>query len=204
MFEVDGLKNPVYCENLCYLSKLYLDHKNLYWDMTPFLFFVLCEFDDKEYHITGYFSKEKESQNGYNLSCILVLPFYQRKGYGKFLISFSYELSLKEGKLGSPERPLSDLGRASYLSWWTQRLIEYMRKYQGQSYSVQDISRETGITEVDLFWTMEQQGIIRYHQNQSYVCTDADFLNELFKKAGQVGKPLKPENIRWVPFRYRW
>lgn len=57
MFEVDGLKNPVYCENLCYLSKLYLDHKNLYWDMTPFLFFVLCEFDDKEYHITGYFSK---------------------------------------------------------------------------------------------------------------------------------------------------
>lgn len=37
-----------------------------------------------------------------NLSCILVLPFYQRKGYGKFLITLSYEFSLIEGRPGTP------------------------------------------------------------------------------------------------------
>ena len=46
-----------------------------------------------------YFSKEKCSEEGYNLACILTLPAYQRKGYGKFLISMSYELSKIEGKV---------------------------------------------------------------------------------------------------------
>lgn len=47
----------------------------------------------------GYFSKEKCSEEGYNLACILTLPCYQKRGYGKFLISFSYELSKLEGKV---------------------------------------------------------------------------------------------------------
>ena len=32
--------------------------------------------------------QEKHSEESYNLACILTLPPYQRKGYGKFLIAF--------------------------------------------------------------------------------------------------------------------
>ena len=65
-----------------------------YYDVDPFLFYIMCEYDEFGYHIVGYFSKEKESEDAYNLACILTLPPYQRKGYGRFLISFSYEVSL--------------------------------------------------------------------------------------------------------------
>jgi hypothetical protein len=34
----------------------------------------MCEVDSMGCHIVGYFSKEKVSEDGYNLACILTLP----------------------------------------------------------------------------------------------------------------------------------
>lgn len=67
MFEVDGFEERQYCQNLCYIAKLFLDHKTLYFDVDPFLFYVLCEVDERGYHPVGYYSKEKYSDVGYNL-----------------------------------------------------------------------------------------------------------------------------------------
>ncbi|RYH28525.1 hypothetical protein EON65_11845 [archaeon] len=58
-FELDGAVEKIYCQNLCYFAKLFLDHKTLYWDVDQFLFYVLCVQDDRGYHPVGYFSKEK-------------------------------------------------------------------------------------------------------------------------------------------------
>jgi hypothetical protein len=57
VFEVDGRKNKIYCQNVCLLAKLFLDHKTLYYDVEPFLFYVLTERDDEGFHFVGYFSK---------------------------------------------------------------------------------------------------------------------------------------------------
>lgn len=51
--QVDGRKAKGYCQNLCYLAKLFLDHKTLYWDVDLFLFYVMCECDERGAHITG-------------------------------------------------------------------------------------------------------------------------------------------------------
>jgi len=55
--EVDGDVNREYCQNLCLLAKLFLDHKTLYYDVEPFLFYVLTHSDSSGTHLIGYFSK---------------------------------------------------------------------------------------------------------------------------------------------------
>jgi GNAT superfamily N-acetyltransferase len=135
VFEVDAKNQQTYCENLCLISKLFLDHKTLHYDIDPFYFYVLCEHDAMGYHLVGYFSREKGNADN-NLSCILVMPFCQRKGYGKFIVEFSYALSLKEGKSGSPEKPLSDLGHRLYTSWWTQTLLKILLDLKDEQISI--------------------------------------------------------------------
>lgn len=89
LLQVDGNVSKIYCQNLCLLAKLFLDHKTLYYDVEPFLFYVLTRNDEKGCHLVGYFSKEKLSALKYNVSCIMTMPQYQRQGYGRFLIDFS-------------------------------------------------------------------------------------------------------------------
>lgn len=104
------------------------------------------------HHIIGYFSKEKESAENYNVACILTLPQHQRHGFGKTLIEFSYELSKKENKLGSPEKPLSDLGLLGYRAYWAETIVDLLVN-SADELSIDDIAQRTAITHADVMNT---------------------------------------------------
>lgn len=61
----------IYCQNLCLLAKLFLDHKTLYYDVEPFLFYILTEADNQGCHMVGYFSKVFNHSN--NMFVIYVM-----------------------------------------------------------------------------------------------------------------------------------
>ncbi|GFT68963.1 hypothetical protein NPIL_677531 [Nephila pilipes] len=150
--KLDVKDHKLYCQNLCLMAKLFLDHKTLYFDVEPFLFYVLTECDKHGAHLVGYFSKEKESPDGNNVACILTLPPYQRKGFGKFLIAFSYELTKKEHAIGSPEKPLSYLGKLSYRSYGSWVIMDILKGYRG-ALSVKGLSHMSSITQCDIIST---------------------------------------------------
>lgn len=67
VYEIDGQQEKVYCQKLCLLAKLFLDHKTLYFDVSPFFFYIITKVDQDGAHIVGYFSKEKVSTH----SCLM-------------------------------------------------------------------------------------------------------------------------------------
>ncbi|ESN94672.1 hypothetical protein HELRODRAFT_95818 [Helobdella robusta] len=180
LFEVDGKEAKLYCQNLCLLAKLFLDHKTLYFDVEPFMFYILTEVDRHGAHVVGYFSKEKDSPDGNNLACIMILPPFQRKGYGKFLIAFSYELSKLEEVIGSPEKPLSDLGKLSYRSYWSWVLLEHLKDRKG-AVSVKELSESTSISHPDIVSTLQSMNLTKYWKGQYVVCVSQKLIEELIK-----------------------
>ncbi|KAK2725351.1 histone acetyltransferase KAT6B-like isoform X2 [Artemia franciscana] len=203
VFEVDGNVSKLYCQNLCLLAKLFLDHKTLYYDVEPFLFYVLTVNDQKGCHLVGYFSKEKHCQQKYNVSCIMTMPQYQRKGYGRFLIDFSYLLSRQEGVVGTPEKPLSDLGRVSYEAYWKSVLLEYLYQHQtSHALSIQDVSRETGMTNADIAATLQDLGMVkRKPDGKCVLCVDWTLVKSHAQKVknSKTRIYIDSEALRWSP-----
>ncbi|XP_047534230.1 histone acetyltransferase Tip60 isoform X2 [Vanessa atalanta] len=204
-FEIDGRKNKCYAQNLCLLAKLFLDHKTLYYDTDPFLFYVMTEFDSRGFHIVGYFSKEKESTEDYNVACILTLPPYQRKGYGTLLIEFSYELSKFEGKTGSPEKPLSDLGLLSYRSYWAQTILEILINIKpvGDNekpiITINEICELTSIKKEDVISTLQNLNLINYYKGQYIVSVNQETIQQHEKAMEKKLLRIDPKCLHWTP-----
>jgi hypothetical protein len=81
----------------------------------------------------------------------MVLPPFQRRGYGKFLISMSYYLSGKiDNKSCTPERPLSNMGALSYKSYWKETILSALKSHipfrkANYDITVREISEYTNI-----------------------------------------------------------
>uniref|UniRef100_A0A8C5IBG0 histone acetyltransferase n=1 Tax=Gouania willdenowi TaxID=441366 RepID=A0A8C5IBG0_GOUWI len=201
VFEVDGNVSKLFCQNLCLLAKLFLDHKTLYYDVEPFLFYILTKNDEKGCHLVGYFSKEKLCQQKYNVSCIMIMPQYQRQGFGRFLIDFSYLLTRQEGQAGSPEKPLSDLGRLSYLAYWKSVILEYLYKHPDKHISVKGISRATGMCPHDIAATLQQLGMIDRQDGRIVLIRRERLIQRHMDRLRTDPRPneLDPGVLRWTP-----
>ncbi|VDK46116.1 unnamed protein product, partial [Cylicostephanus goldi] len=189
-----------YCQRLCLLAKLFIDHKTLCFDVENFIFYLLCETDKDGAHIAAMFSKEMHSSN--NLACIMTLPCYQRKGYGNLLIQLSYEMSKRAKYPGTPERPFSDLGEISYRKYWLFVLLEFfdsavMRKVE--DVTVDDLEALVGINKDDIKDTMEPIGLLSHLKGGTYIVHNPKLDQENgVERPNPPLRRLDPRYLNWI------
>lgn len=154
------------------------------------------------YHPVGYYSKEKYSDVGYNLACILTFPAHQRKGYGRFLIAFSYELSKKEEKVGSPEKPMSDLGQQAYIPYWTSTIVDFLLHGSDDrtSMSVMDIARRTSIMAEDIIFALNTLGILKFVNGVYFIAAGREDLEDLARRHPVKEPRVDPTRLHWTPY----
>lgn len=114
---------------------------------------------------------EKYSVEGYNLSCILILPPYQNKKYGRLLIEFSYELCKLKKVIGGPERPLSDLGFKGYLSYWKTVILSILKQNPSTTFTLGELSVLTSINQGDILLVLSACNLLDYWKDGN-VCID--------------------------------
>lgn len=182
LYEIDGEKHKLYAQNISLFAKLFLDTKSVFYDVTTFLYYLLVAHepspsipntllgDDDEAtggtsasmgQVVGFFSKEKMSWDNNNLACILVFPPWQKQGLGQILMGASYEMSRREGRLGGPEKPLSDLGRIAYMHYWSQTLARAVLSCPSKrTLTVQDLREKTYIVPEDIIATLQAMDVL--------------------------------------------
>lgn len=71
-----------------------------------------------------------------------------------------YLLSKKEGRIGSPEKPLSGLGALSYANYWKLTLFQYLHDHPNSPVKFEDISKATSMTMEDILTMLTKLDMI--------------------------------------------
>lgn len=115
-----------------------------------------------------------------------------------------YLLSKEEGQPGTPEKPLSDLGRVSYHAYWKSVLLEFLYDYRDKRFTFEDVAHTTGMHMNDIALTFQLLGFVRYIPNEDSMklglCIDWNKVETHVKKVRSKPRlEIDPECLRWTP-----
>lgn len=142
-----------------------------------------------------------------------------------FIVLPGYELSKFEGKTGSPEKPLSDLGLLSYRSYWAQTILEIFigQKPVGDNEKPQitikyvqfntmflittirisvissEICELTSIKKEDVISTLQNLNLINYYKGQYIVCINRETIDQHRKAMDKRKIRIDSSCLHWTP-----
>ena len=111
-------------------------------------------------------------------------------------------MSKIEKKIGSPEVPISDLGRVSYESYWRQTLISVLTNRQ-YKISIDDISKMTSIRTQDIKDMLQNKMKLTKFYNNEWILDISQVVKQKEKPVDPKAilvQNCDPSKLHWTPF----
>lgn len=94
-----------------------------------------------------------------------------------------YLLSKREGQPGSPEKPLSDLGRLSYMAYWRSVVLECLHELRDRQITIRQLSKLTGICPQDITTTLHSLNMLEQRGDRSEIYSMFSFIWPKYKQS---------------------
>lgn len=105
----------------------------------------------------------------------------------------SYELSKREGRVGGPEKPLSELGRKSYLRFWQARVArEVLRTRSKSSLELAELAGRCAMVVEDAVAALKEMGVCEVMSKTDRVGVSKVRVREWAAKSGlDLSEPVE-------------
>ena len=117
----------------------------------------------------------------------------------------SYELSRREGRIGGPEKPLSDLGRRGYLKFWEARVATALLSMRNKtSISVEDVAQQCWMVVDDTILALKEMGLLETRKRGAGVVLAKNKVRDWAKSRSVLLIPPVDEDCfmeEWMPER---
>ena len=101
-------------------------------------------------------------------------------------------------QLGSPEKPLSDLGQLSFRSYWTEVLLDALRSHKGHL-SIRDLATRTAIQTEDIIATLQSLNLIKFWKGQHVISVSQKTVEEHLRANARPSLRCDATKLSWQP-----
>lgn len=177
-YKISKIENKTIKQSMALLSMKFIRNKTVFYEMHNYELFII--FNEE---VMGYFTRRKGGIN--SLSCLFVVPCFQKQGLGSLLIDYSYGIRIsktdyekdKESitnndrnenyELNGPEKPFSKKAIFCYRKYWAHKVKGYK--------TIREIAENTNMSLDDIIVGLELNGF--------------DFINWKMNEVIQQNKP---------------
>ena len=105
--------------------------------------------------------------------------------------------------MGTPERPLSDLGMVSYRSFWAHVLLSILQSHRG-AISIKQLSEMSAIKTDDIVSTLQALQLIKYWKGQHMIAVSPKVLHDhLESESARKQLQVDVSKLHWQPHSLR-